>query len=148
VYLGAELEWFPFLCKPGPEVPFVIPRILEVEGMRAVISQVPIGPHRGYAIVYFAEDPPETLERFNTWGAGSYETFAGWDSVVEDAESLDFELEPWVESGKLLWIAPGDKRLELRGEAEACPYFGLEGRRSFIRIQAGEVWDGPEPPSR
>jgi hypothetical protein len=144
--LGDRIEQFPFLCKPGPEAPFVIPRILAHDTVRAVVSELPVGPHTGYAIVYFSNDPPE-IPRFNTWGTDLYVTYRGWDSVVEDAEPLDFDLEPWVESEKLLWIAPGDSTLELRAGTNGCPYLDLPGRRNFVRIQAGRVTDGPAPPA-
>jgi hypothetical protein len=142
VKLNEPVEVFPFLCKPGPEAPFVIPRLLRAESVRAVVSQMPIGRHVGYPIVYFAEDPPETLQRFNTWGADRYETYLGWDSVPEGSVELDYDLAPWVERGKLLWISPGDDRLVLQLGADRCPYFDLPGRRGFMRIQAGDVWGG------
>jgi hypothetical protein len=140
VKLDEPVEMFPFLCKPGPEVPFVIPRMLRDESVRAVVSQVQIGQHVGYPIVYFAEDPPGTIQRFNTWGSDRYETYLGWDSVPETSVELDFDLFPWVERGKLLWIAPGDENLVLQLGTDRCPYFDLPGRRGFMRIEGGEVW--------
>jgi hypothetical protein len=143
VKLAPDVEWFPFLCKPGPEVPFVVPRLLEHEAVRAVISQLAIGAHQGFAITYFADPVPEGLARFNDWGSDHYETLDGWASTFEDAEPLDFDLGPWISSSKLSWVAPGDLEFRLRTELDSCPYLGLLGRPSFLRIQAGDVWTPP-----
>lgn len=140
----AQLEAFPFLCKPGPEVPFVIPRLLESGATVAVISQVAVGPHQGFPIAYFAPVPhPPDVARFNDWGSDHYESIDGWGSVSEDSEPLDFNLAPWISAGRLQWIAPGDQGMELRNSVDGCPYLGLDGRRSFQRIQNGRVW-GPD----
>jgi hypothetical protein len=143
VKLADQVERFPFLCKPGPEVPFVIPRLLGQESVRAVISQLGIGAHQGFAIAYFADPVPDGSPRFNDWGTDHYETLDGWSSVLEDVEPLEFDLRSWISSGKLAWIAPGDPELRLRNDLDGCPYLGLEGRRSFVRIQAGDVWTPP-----
>jgi hypothetical protein len=140
----AEVEVIPFLCKPGPEVPFVIPRLLEQQSISAVISELGIGAHRGFAISYFADPTPEALTRFNDWGTDHYETPDGWASMAEDVEPLDFDLAPWISSTKLAWIAPGDRDLSLRHDLADCPYLGLQGHRSFVRIQAGKVWTPAE----
>lgn len=138
----AQLETFPFLCKPGPEVPFVIPRLLESGATIAVISQVGIGPHQGFPIAYFAAAPhPTDIARFNDWGSDHYESIDGWGSVSEDSEPLDFTLAPWISAGRLRWIAPGDEAMELRDAVDGCPYLGLGGDRSFQRIQNGRVWE-------
>jgi hypothetical protein len=143
--LGAPLEAMPFLCRPGPAVPFVVPRILEREGVRAVISSRPIGAHTGYIIVYFANPAPADLEGFNDWGADDYQFESdtdqlGWDKVYVSAADYDFELGKWLADGKLLWIAPEDAELILREGADGCPYVGLDGIRKPQLVQDGEVW--------
>jgi hypothetical protein len=144
VKLAREVERFPFLCKPGPEVPFVVPRLLQAQSMRAVVSQVEIGSHQGFAIAYFADPIAEALTRFNDWGTDHYETVDGWSSMIEDVERLDFDVGSWISTGKVAWIAPGDRELRLRDEIDGCPYLGLDGRRSFVRVQGGDVW-APKP---
>ncbi len=52
----------------------------------------------------------------------------------------DFELAPWIQAGKLLWIAPGDDALALRSDVDACPYLALPGHRGITRLQDGEAW--------
>jgi hypothetical protein len=147
--LADEVESFPFLCKPGPEVPYVVPRLLQRAEIRAVISSIRVGAHQGFPIFYFADPVPYDIERINTWGANVY-TFLNeegkirWNVVYDTPEDFDFELEKWINAGKLLWIAPGDEQLTLHSEVGHCPYLGLSGRRSILRIQNNEVWTGEE----
>lgn len=139
------VEPAPFLCRPGPEVPFVVPRILKREKIRAVLSSVPIGRHTGYAIVYYCSEPVMDLERFNTWGLDYYELeidegVFGWNVSQPVLQDYDFDLVPWIAQGRLLWIAPGDKTLELHEGVAGCPYLDLKGRRSPLCVQEGEIW--------
>lgn len=134
----------PFLSKPGPEVPYVIPRLLQHGSVVAVLSSLGIGPHQGFAILYFAHPVPD-VTRVNTWGTNEYQVVdaegdIGWDEAPLVESDMDFELAPWISAGRLWWIAPGDPSLTLRGEVAGCPYLGLSGRRAVTRIQAGRVW--------
>ena len=129
VRLGEPVEDVPFLVKPGPEAPYVVPRILLHNDVRAVVSQVAVGAHTGYAVTYFADPAPPLLARVNTWGANEHwftdERGTWWDSSDEDESELDFELAPWVDSGKLRWVAPGDADGRLRTGLDGCPYVDL-----------------------
>lgn len=145
VRLGAEPAAAPFLCKPGPEVPYVIPRMLDHEAVKAVVSSRQIGQHRGFAIMYFADPIPYDLARANEWGGNDYwfTDAAGkrvWREEPERESDMDFDLRPWIEAGKLLWIAPDDASLTLRSEVSACPYLDRDGSRERTRIQDGKVW--------
>lgn len=153
VKLGEPLENFPFTCRPGPEVPYVVPELLELPGMRAVVSSVKVGAHTGYPVFYFAQPSPGPIRRVNTWGTGDYrfESPDGdwvWDTVDEVPEDYDFDLEPWIAKGRLLWIAPGDASLTLRSHVRRCPYLGLEGRRYPMQITMGEVVGSDWPAGR
>ena len=135
----------PFLCKPGPEVPYVVPRLLQQPAVKAVLSSLLIGENRGYAITYFASPMLYDVPRVNTWGTNDYkfrdETGQlRWDSQPDSPRDMDFDLAPWIAQGKLLWVAQGDATLTLRDTAGGCPYLQLEGRRSITRIQEGQVW--------
>lgn len=145
VRLGSDVRNTPFLCKPGPEVPFVLPRLLQHPSMVAVLFSLPVGGHQGYAIAYFADPMPWDLPRVNSWGANEYrfvdqEGVTGWDAQPEKLEEFDFELEPWLTAGRLRWIAPGDQSMTIREGVQGCPYLGLKGRRTVTRIQHGKVW--------
>ena len=147
VQLEEPLEYAPFLCKPGPGVPGVLPRLLNLPGIKAVVSSIRIGPHRGYPIGYFAAETPAGLERVNTWGTSQY-TFVDRHNMLRWGESpvsgsdYDFDLEPWIRGGQLLWIVPGDQTLALQRGTTGCPYLGLDGSRQLQRIERGRAWSG------
>ena len=42
----------------GPEVPFVVPKLMECEPVKAVISSIKVGEHIAYPIVYYSEVRP------------------------------------------------------------------------------------------
>lgn len=146
VRLADPIENIPFLCHPGPGIPFIVPRVIEQEGVKAVLSSVPVGKHQGYAVVYYAKSELRTLEGFGDWGRNiAYydlgdEDF-GWQEWIPAPGDLDFDLKPWIEKGKLLWIAPGDETMNLRSETD-CPYLDSTGNRFWQVVQAGRAWEG------
>jgi hypothetical protein len=122
----------PYGVGPGPEVPTVIPRLLEYPCVHAVISSIRIGPDDGYVTSYFAAPDAEPLTLpLSDWGSDHYRV-AGFDGpfvpVGAGDEGRDPDLGPWLDTGRCWWIAPGDAALELRQGREACPYLGLPGR--------------------
>jgi len=144
VRLDGDIPWAPFICKSGPEVPYVIPRLLKLPSVKAVLSSVKIGNQQGYVIAYFGNPPPQKVPRVNTWSANTY-TFLDengkycWDSEPEHPFDYDFDLEPWISQGLLRWIAPGDAKLTLHDKVDGCPYLGLEGRKKSLVIYKGKV---------
>jgi hypothetical protein len=133
VQVGSPIEKMPFEVRPGPELPYVVPRLLALPGVCAVVSQVQIGPHVGHAIAYFADHPEQVPNRVNTWGTDFYEVVDSqgmltW-SCDGDIAALDrdFDLKPWMDAGKLLWIQPGDTSMTLRSDTRPCPFLALKG---------------------
>lgn len=138
VALSGKPEPAPFDRMLGPGAPYVVPRMLLHDDVRAVITSVPVGKHTAYAVTYFAQPVPPMLQRFNDWGASfyTYETENDpdlWDETDEESEVLDFDLARWIDAGDLLWLAPGETLL--RTTAGDCPYVGLDGGRSFTLIE-------------
>ncbi|MFL6125999.1 hypothetical protein [Actinophytocola sp.] len=135
--LAEPIEHTPYVVNPGPGVPFVVPRILDNPDIRAVIAEVPVGIHTGWAISYFGPKPPVRL--VNTWGKASYPVFrnairGGWDADSPIMSDYDFALTKWLRSGALLWIIPGDESATLREGSSGCPFVALPGserNRSF-----------------
>ena len=145
VRVDEPVERMPFLCRPGPGAPFVVPRIITREGVRAVLWSLSVGVHTAYVIVYFADPVPMGLEPFNDWGTDYYQFESAperlaWDQASEDAEDFDFDLEKYVASGQLQWIAPGDDSMTLKSGVAGCPYLDLEGSRLPQLVQDGERW--------
>lgn len=136
----AEVNVYSVLAGPG--APFVVERLLSREGMRAVVSTVPIGMgDTGYLITYFSERPVPEPERHQEWRQPTY--FLHDERGRQVAENSardpwDFELGPWIDRGKLFWVAPGDASLSLRGDRPS-PYEGLPGVRMMQSIESGQV---------
>jgi hypothetical protein len=144
--LAPTVEVTPFLCKPGPAVPFVIPRLLDdAAGLRAVLSSVNVGQHVAYLVTYFAPAGQPLPRRLNTWGRNGYELTDAkgnykWGEHAEDPASYDFALAGWIKRGKLSWIAPGDDTLTLRATTDGCPFLDLDGTHAVQHLEAGKVW--------
>jgi hypothetical protein len=127
---------------PGPETPYVVPRLLQLPGMVAVISSLPLETGDiAYPVVYFStEEIPQTrLHQFWLQQEHWFEVDgkSGW-FIANDI--WDFDLEPWVRSGQLRWINPGDpKGRVIDGHnGRACPYLGIRGDRFPQSIAFGE----------
>jgi hypothetical protein len=148
--IGGSVAPAPFLAKPGPEVPYVVPRLLEQPAVRAVIAELPIGPHTGLPITYFGPRP-RGVSRVNLWGTNTYPVidggeWLGWDEVPEWSPDNDYDLRPWLDSGKLLWIAPGDQTMTLRQGVHGCPYVGHTGNHEYALVEDGDVRYPAPPP--
>lgn len=139
-----EVEKIPHIVKPGPGVPYVVPELLGKEGVKAVISQIQVGGHQGFAIAYFAEDKTVGF-KLDTWGANhsAYvdhkDTFRYDEFMDDDLISYDFNLEPWLSQEKLHWVTPGDLGFNLNTGAAGCPYLNLEGSQKNQIIVNGKV---------
>ncbi len=133
------------LCKPGPAVPYVVPRLLVDPRVKAVVSTLKVGRYDAYPVIYYAEDTPHELARVNRWGTDHYAAEMphgeGYTVTVPDmAPDFDCDLEFYIRTGRLQWIMPGDAGLTLRGTTGQCPYLGLEGRRYPVAMQDGKMW--------
>lgn len=145
VHLSRPIKSIPMLVSPGPEVPFVLPRLLEKGSVRAVIYSIEVGKHQAYPIFYFTESKKHKFELFNSWGNNYYEWENEEGKLIFDqyptiTMNYDFQIEPWMQQRKLFWIAPGDKELKLRNDVEDCPYLNLPGCREKLYIEEGEIW--------
>jgi len=141
---------------PGPEVPFVVPHLLELAGMVAVLSALPLvrsGP--AYPIAYFSDHAIEPVELHPNW----CRTVLWFEQDGQPAwtaanDQWDFELEPYVQSEKLRWVMldanEDPPRVRRSGDGESCPFVGLPGERLPQRISGGkrtfgELPDGTPP---
>ncbi|WP_327143729.1 hypothetical protein [Nocardia sp. NBC_01327] len=145
VRLAEPVTAAPFHAMPGPAAPYVVPRLLEDPEVRAVLSQAPIGRHTGWAITYFGNKRPEDIALENVWGSRTNEIHDPRGLERDSSEHVpkpsehDFDLRPWLEAGRLLWIAPGDTDAALREGTAECPYLDIEGDHREQLINRGEI---------
>jgi hypothetical protein len=127
-------------ARPGPEVPYVIPRQLELPGMIAVVGELPMEPGwRAFPIVYFADPRPPAEELTSDWCSRTYPHVNSITRQQETSypnDTWDFDLEPWIAQGKLRWCSPGSGNLRLAPPGQPCPYVGLPGIREDITIDS------------
>ncbi|NJO18747.1 MAG: hypothetical protein HC877_24410 [Thioploca sp.] len=126
-------------ARPGPEVPYVVARLLNSHPTRvAVISTVAMfNGYTAYPIAYFSQEEPLNFNAFNaSWGRETYDVPGGWTDKVDDV--FDYDLLPWVERGKIKWIEPGDETHTL-SQSQRFPYANLPGRRKSMIIWDNKV---------
>lgn len=128
---------------PGPEVPFVVPTLLELPGMRAVISRIELDQgDTVHLIAYYSleEIPMQDMHQHwleqDLWYAGE----GGGTSWLTKNDPYDYELAPWIENGCLAWIEPGDRELVVhdRSSSRPCPYLALPGDQHPQSLSGGE----------
>lgn len=130
-------------CMPGPEVPFVVPRLMDLPGMLAVVGRLDMersGP--AYPIAYFSTEDihPGSLHqpwrRTDMWYDRDGQRM--WN-VKNDV--WDFELQPWIDDDRLRWVLLGGDDeappVHKASDGGSCPYVGLAGER-----QRQIVFDG------
>lgn len=143
MHLNEPIEETPFVVRPGPDVPFVIPSVLQQVGVIAVLSSVKVGNHDGYVTCYFSEEKGSVSLVGNPWGMAVHsrtdegDNQFGWVEVDIPSNLMDFDLEKWIVTGKLQWISPLDPMLLLHTGVEDCPYICLEGVRKNQVIYNG-----------
>lgn len=130
-----------FTVRIGPEVPYVIPPVLELPGMIAVLSALEMARDcTAYLIAYFAPQRPPVQHLAANWPRElfAYVTGAGERRWRVDRVECDFDLSPWLVRGKIRWCEPGSGNSRLSEAApDRCPYVDLPGRREYLEIKGG-----------
>jgi hypothetical protein len=128
---------------PGPEVPYVIPRLLEMDDMVMTIGELPMDPgYTAYPLAYFARRRPPTSELTSVWARPTFEYKnaageGGWNYANDPWE---FDLMPWAARGRLRWLKAGSGNAELSDDPpERCPYLLLTGVRQALEVQRDTV---------
>jgi hypothetical protein len=128
---------------PGPEVPFVVPRLLGLQGMVAVIRELKLETGDvAYPIAYFSDQdiPPAKLHqpwlRQDLW----FKTEDGDASWLIANDKWDFDLKPWLEQKRLRWVIELDGEFVIRDvdSGKVCPYLDLPGERRPQVLNTGE----------
>lgn len=127
---------------PGPEVPYVIPRLLTMPGMRMVIGQLAMAPgYTAYPLVYFAEKRPPVQELTADWARKLFRYRKpngeeGWDLP---SDLWEFDLGPYLAADQIWWSPPGSENGEVTQQG-VCPFENLPGRREEIAVQGSDCW--------
>ena len=148
VLVGAlDLAGYPpraggFEVHPGPQAPFVIPRILGLDGVTAVISRLEMDDgYDAYPIAYFAERRPPPQDLTASWVRTDYlyTTQLGEVAWRIPNDPWDFELAPWLASGKLRWTEGEGPSMRLVS-GQDWPYARLRGERRPAVLQRDRIW--------
>jgi len=128
---------------PGPEVPFVVPRLLELPGMVAVVSRLElVTGDVAYPIAYFSQQDIAAGDLHQPWLRQEmwYENKDGAEVWAIRDDEWDFELGPFVASGQMKWIEPGSEDFVVLGNDSGveCPYLNLPGERLPQSLEDGE----------
>jgi len=138
--------------KPGPGQPYLVPRFMQIDGMKAVISSLKIGDYDAFAVFYFHENPPYDAPRINYWGTNYH--VAEWQKgcsytldIPDLAEDFDFDILPYLKNGSAYWIAANDRDLALRSTSYDYPFQNLAGRQFPVKCIDGKVLNSFHFPS-
>ena len=137
---------------PGPEAPYVIPRLMETPSMVAVIGEVEMeNGGTAYPIAYFAERKPPPQDLTAHWPRTNYvyTTQAGDDGWRLPDDRWDFDLRPWLAEGKVRWCAPASDNTKLSSDdPERCPYLNAPGERQRRVLRKNQVLRVGSPADR
>jgi hypothetical protein len=134
---------------PGPEVPYVIPRVLTLPRMLAVITSVPLANgYTAYPIAYFSVTAPPAGSLTQSWTEQTYGflSAAGRTVWTVRPDPWDFDVRTWAERGRVKWIDPSDAFFDFSSwPPAAMPYHNLAGRREQLVIQGDRLSTHPPP---
>jgi hypothetical protein len=132
-----------FDVHPGPEVPYVIPRLLAHPEMTAVLSRLEMeNACVAYPIAYFARRRPPPQHLTAGWVRTNfvYTTQLGEGGWRIPNDPWDFDLGPWLAEGKIRWCVPGSDNSALSTEPpDRCPYLNLPGERQRLVVRGDRV---------
>ena len=128
---------------PGPEVPFVVPRLMGLPGVIAVVSELKLETGDiAYPIAYYSREKISPVKLHQHWLRQDlwFKTETGDASWLIANDTWDFELGAWVAKKQLGWMVERDGTPQVMSadSGESCPYLKLPGERRPQVIVAGE----------
>jgi len=126
------LEKSSFQSNPGPDVPYVIPRILEMDTMTAVISSIEMNcGYTAYPIAYYSKIPPLAGSLTQSWARKEYyftldNGESGWDIIFD---TYDYNLLPWLKKEKIR-LLEDDKFITIKDDPKDHPFMHVKGEKS------------------
>lgn len=133
---------------PGPGVPFVIRRLLEFDSVKAVLGSFKLETgDTAYIVTYFSEEPLDDVDLHQEWRQEFYPLLNEDGEPVATETKLDewdFDLDKWVENGKLFWTDAGDDSFTLHSGLP-FPYSNLAGVRDSQILSQDGIFLKPAP---
>lgn len=133
----------------GPDVPYVIPRILNMPTMVMVVSSLHMqSGYTAYPLAYYSTQQPPVGALVATWRMQTYSYFDPQDGHAWSMPSdpWDFELRPWIEKGKVFWIEPGDPQFAVKaGLWVEYPFKDIRAQRLAQTIVGDKLSTCPPP---
>lgn len=133
-----------------PEVPYVIPRILDLPTMIMVISQTVLNSgYTVYFLSYFSLEEPAPGQLTSNWLELNEYYFTDsdgkdWWKIPNDA--WDFDISSWIKKWKIRWILPDEDTLApVSYNPLDCPYVNIKGRDFPQVVKDNWVWPCPLP---
>ncbi|NJN53979.1 MAG: hypothetical protein HC804_03995 [Anaerolineae bacterium] len=124
----------------GSERPFVMTPLMEIENSFAVMHTLPIGRFDNL------KQTPQYTAHFTTYFTIDEATFESVMQPAIEAMSLivyswaDYNLQKWVQAGKLLWLDPENSELPLRNQPSSdFPYSNFRGYEGKCTIFKGRL---------
>jgi hypothetical protein len=123
-----------FECRPGPDKPFVFPRLLQMPSMVVVIGEIPMScGYMAYPIVYFSKEKIESYHLTQSWARKDYSVTltdgrSGWN-IREDKQ--DFNLRNWISLNKI-FIYRKNKLIPLKEEDSLLKIEGRERNQTIF----------------
>jgi hypothetical protein len=136
----------PIEVNTGPEVPYVLPRILKMDSMTAVIGTLDMdGGYTVYPIAYFAPQRIAPARLAADWPDATHVyTRFGQPQLGRNVDPWDFNIVPWLKEEKLRWTTPGNRALA-KGKSDQCPHLNVSGRRAQLSVWEQNVFEKPTP---
>ena len=143
----------------GPEQPFAAPRLLNLPGVKLVVSRLEMANgYTAFPLVYFAERQPPPANLMESW---RYDTY-GWDLPDGSrawntcTDPWEFDLNSWIDSQSIGWIFPAiewetnapaaAKISDVKfGTAADYPFANVEGRQARLEMKNESLVEWPLP---
>ena len=116
----------PYEAMLGPDVPYVIPRIMHMPTMTMVIHSILMEPgYVAFPLAYFSREAPVPGTLTQGW---IEKTYSFLDANGDHAWSVgndpwDFDLTPWIASGQVRWTIPDNPEAMLAPQSgTTCPF--------------------------
>lgn len=137
---------------PGPEVPFLVPRLMNLSGMQCILFSTRIiqDKYTVFFMTYFADPPAPPEQGHQPWLRNQFTYTDAKGNFFWNTRNdvWDFEIKNWLscQPPRVGWIRPDDSEMKIvRSPLSACPYLNVQGRRKPLSIQQGKVYELPLP---